>query len=80
MEKPTKCTTPKRNRHSYRMTSKDLRNLTNLVTEANKILAYYSLMPENKTGELEYYDNELYDNLYEAAEDLLNTLGDINLL
>ena len=62
------------------MTNKDLRNLTSLVTEANKILTYYSLMPENKTGELECYDTELYENLCEAAEDLVNTLNDINLV
>lgn len=80
MKKPTKCITPKRDRESYKLTTKDLHNLTNLISEASQILTYYSLMPENKTGELEANDSVIFDHLYEAAEDLLDALGDINLL
>ena len=79
MKKPTKCTTPGKDRESYTLTAKDIRTLTALVKEANDILAYYSLMPENKTGELEAHDGEKFDALYEAVEDLNITLGDITL-
>ena len=80
MKKPTKCTTPKKDREAYKLTTKDLHNLTNLISEASQILTYYSLMPENKTGELEANDSVLFDHLYEATEDLLATLGDIALV
>lgn len=79
MQKPTKCITPKRDRETYTLTKKDICNLTKLISEANQILAYYSLMPENKTGELEAHDTITFDNLYENVEDLLTTLGEITL-
>lgn len=80
MKKPTKCTTPKRDREVYKLTAKDIHNLTNLISEASQILTYYTIMPENRTGELEANDSVIFDHLYEAAEDLLNTLGGITLV
>ncbi len=79
MKKPTKCTTPKRDQESYRLTTKDIHNLTNLISEANQILYYYIMMPENRTAELEARDSVIFDNLYESVENLLTTLGDITL-
>lgn len=79
MKKPTKCTTPKKDRTEYTLTAKDIRTLTALVKEANDILSYYMNMPENKTGCLEAYDGEKMDTLYEAVEDLKLTLDDISL-
>ena len=79
MKKPTKCTTPNRDRETYTLTAKDIRSLTLLVKEANDILSYYVNMPENKTGELEANHTEKMDALYEAVEDLKTTLDEITL-
>lgn len=79
MNKPSKCITPKRDREVYRLTATDVRKLIALVDEANSILTYYMVMPENKTGELEATDNHLMDRLYETVEDLKTTVGDISL-
>lgn len=79
IKKPTKCITPKRDREAYHLTHKDICNLTKLISEANQILCYYSLMPENKTGELEATDSVTFENLCEAVEDLKNALDDITL-
>lgn len=79
MKKPIQCKTPSRNQVAYQLTATDLRNITKLVKEADSILAYYINMPENKTGELRAYDCAAYDALYEAVEDLKNTIDEINL-
>ena len=79
MKKPIQCKTPERNQVAYRLTATDFRNLTKLVNEANSILAYYINMPENKTGELRTDQFDKFEALYEAVEDLKNTLGDVDL-
>lgn len=80
MKKPTKCTTPSRDRDEYKLTAKDISNLTKLITEAYDMLVYYCVMPENKTGEIVATDGEKMDALYQAAEDLKIMLDDINLI
>ena len=79
MKKPIYCKTPIRNQQAYELTATDLRNLTKLVKEADSILSYYINMPENKTGELYTDPGKNFDALYEAVEDLKNTLDDIIL-
>lgn len=75
MKKPTKCITPKRDREQYNLTARDMRNLINLVKEANSILAYYVNMPENTTGELATKRVDDLTDLAEQVEDLQTTIG-----
>lgn len=79
MKKPIQCKTPARNQMAYRLTATDLRSITKLVKEADSILAYYINMPENKSGELYAEDGSRFDELYQAVEDLMTTINDINL-
>lgn len=80
MKKPAKCITPKRDREEYNLTSRDMRNLINLVKEANAILAYYINMPENKTGELATTRTDELKVLSEQIEDLKNTIDYVTWL
>lgn len=80
MKKPAKCKTPVRDAMAYKLTAADISNLTKLVKEANAILTYYALMPENKTGELYAADGARFDLLCEVVEDLKVSIGDINLI
>ena len=77
LKKPAKCTTPKRDRESYRLTASDMRNLNKLIGEANEILSYYINMPENLTGELSTLQFDGLTKLCEAVEDLKTTLDEI---
>ena len=70
MKKPAKCITPKRNREVYNLTARDLRNLINLVKEANDILAFYVNMPENRTGELATTRTDELEKLSEQVDEL----------
>lgn len=79
LKKPTKCKTPARDVMFYKLTAADVNNLTNLVKEANAMLAYYVNMPENKTGELYASDGARFDLLCEEIADLQATVNDINL-
>ena len=79
MKKPMQCKTPTRNQMAYRLTATDIRNITKLVKEADSILAYYINMPENKSGELYAEDGSRFEELYQAVEDLMTTINDINL-
>lgn len=80
MKKPAKCVTPKRDRDAYNLTARDLRNLISLVKEANNILAYYTNMPENQTGELATKRADELAELAEQAEDLNTTISYITWL
>lgn len=77
-KKPTKCTTPKRDRYEYSLTSRDLKNLLSLVNEANEILSYYVNMPENKTGELGTTRCDELEKLSEAIDELKDTIDNVN--
>lgn len=77
MKKPTKCTTPKRDRETYSLTARDLKNLLNLVNEAHDILAYYVNMPENKTGVLDTARVDELQQLADAIDDLKTTIYDV---
>lgn len=77
LKKPAKCTTPKHDRESYRLTASDMRNLNKLIEEANEILSYYINMPENITGELSTLRFDEMTELCEAVEDLKTTLDEI---
>ncbi len=80
MEKPTKCTTPKRYREEYNLNARDMRNLIKLVNEANLILAYYINMPENRTGELATTRVDELETLSEMIEGLKDTIDEVKWL
>lgn len=80
MKKPAKCVTPKRDRETYNLNARDLRNLKALVQEANDILSYYINMPENRTGELESTRGNELDELQEMITELQVTIDEVNFV
>lgn len=80
MLKPKRCVTPKRDRETYNLNARDIRNLKKLVDEARAILDYYINMPENLTGELQSTRDDDLEALQEAIAELHCTIDDVRFV